>query len=162
MKRNRPTLTRFLLAMLFAVSVSMPAMPGEASGAAPAAGATLRFSLGTASSPVDPGWARVTAETRYAGGQGYGWLASPSLSAREQDTGSAARRAFVAGTAPATFRVSLPASGAFYEVWLLAANNEADIAPITVTVGNQRDNPTLVLKRPSPADGLTGGGRPIS
>src|SRR5579859_1099612 len=162
MKRNRPTVTRFLLAMLFAVSVSMPAMPGEASGAAPAAGATLRFSFGTASSPVDPGWARVTAETRYAGGQGYGWLASPSLSAREQDTGSAARRAFVAGTAPATFRVSLPASGAFYEVWLLAANNEADIAPITVTVGNQRDNPTLVLKRPSPADGLTGGGRPIS
>jgi immune inhibitor A len=64
------------------------------------------FDFGTAASPVEAGYTRVTSTAAYTPGNGYGWL-SGRVEARDRATGTALRRDINA-TAEATFVVDVP------------------------------------------------------
>ncbi len=65
-----------------------------------------KLDFGTAGSPVQAGYTRVAAGTKYAAAQGYGWQ-SGTVAERDRATGTALRRDFNF-TALATFAVDLP------------------------------------------------------
>ena len=65
-----------------------------------------KFDFGTAGSPVQAGYTKVAAGTKYSAAQGYGWQ-SGTVAERDRTTGTALRRDFNF-TAVATFAVDLP------------------------------------------------------
>jgi fibronectin type 3 domain-containing protein len=66
------------------------------------------FDFGTASSPVETGYTRITSSTLYSVSFGYGWNSSTGLYSRDRGSPDDLRRDFVFSSMNRTFRVDLP------------------------------------------------------
>jgi alpha-glucuronidase len=96
----------------------------------------LALDAGSASSPLVPGYARLTPQTSWDPDRGYGWVDSGP---QERDRGGAwdaARRDFCGDTAPATLRVAIPAG--VHEVSILVGDGGPDVWPTYVDVDGER------------------------
>lgn len=68
----------------------------------------LEFDFGTASSPVEDGYVRVTPATTYSPSTSYGWSDATSLWSRDRGAPDELRRDFVFSSSDRTFNVDLP------------------------------------------------------
>ena len=98
------------------------------------------FDFGTASSPVETGYVRVTEKTAWADGRGYGWIAG-TVASRDRGTGSARDRDFVFSK-DATFAVDVRPGR--YEVTVTIGDAAAAHDEVEVAVGDDAGDTVTV------------------
>ncbi|MEQ7007920.1 alpha-glucuronidase family glycosyl hydrolase [Actinopolymorpha sp. B17G11] len=96
----------------------------------------VALDAGSGSSPLVPGYQRLTPQTSWDPTRAYGWV---GRSPQERDRGGAwdaARRDFCGDTAPATLRLAIPAG--VHEVSILVGDGGPDVWPTFVDVDGVR------------------------
>lgn len=96
----------------------------------------IALDAGSGSSPLVPGYQRLTPETMWDPARGYGWIGRTPQSRDRGDAWDALRRDFCGDTAPCTLRLAIPPG--IHETAVLVGDGGPDVWPTFIDVNGQR------------------------